>query len=237
MPTPVDVAPELQEELLKAFKDALSGNSELKTLNTRLLRGTANYTDANRVAEIVGNSASDAMKNVLTADKLPNGRLYYNIGDRTVRPLMEMADTYTADYTRLMQNSMNKKAGISMKSTAPSPNSKDIHDMVGRLDSFDNVKDGQFVMDSWAKKNVKDTVKDFIKVNQKIMADAGLHPVLVRTAEANCCDWCASLAGEYNYWEVNKGDDVWRFHDGCDCTLEFYPTVGPSQTVWERPGR
>ena len=69
MATPVDVAPELQEELLKAFKDALSGNSELKTLNTRLLRGTANYTDANRVAEIVGNSASDAMKSVLNALK------------------------------------------------------------------------------------------------------------------------------------------------------------------------
>lgn len=231
MATPVDVAPELQEELLKAFKDALSGNSELKTLNTRLLRGTANYTDANRVAEIVGNSASDAMKNVLTADKLPNGRLYYNIGDRTVRPLMEMADTYTSDYTRLMQDRLNKKAGISMKSTAPSPNSKDIHDMVGRLDSFDNVTDGQFVMDSWAKKNVKESVNRFIHVNQKIMSDAGLKPVLVREAEANCCEWCANLAGEYDY-ETNKTGDVWRFHDGCGCKLTMYPTVGPERVIW-----
>lgn len=231
MPTPVDVAPELQEELLKAFKDALSGNSELKTLNTRLLRGTANFTDANRVAEIVGNSATNAMQSVLTAEKLPNGRLYFNIGDRTVRPLMEVADNYVSDYTRLMQNSMNKKAGIGMKSAAPSPDTKDIHNMVGRLDSFENVTDGQWVMDSWAKQNIKETVNRFIRVNQKVMGEAGLQPVLVREAEANCCEWCANLAGEYDY-ATNKSGDVWRFHDGCGCRLTMYPTVGPEKVIW-----
>ena len=56
----------------------------------------------------------------------------------------------------------------------------------------------------------------------KLFYDAGLHPKIVRTAEAHCCKWCDDLAGTYDYDEVrDTGNPVWARHDNCRCLIEY----------------
>ncbi|MBO4861480.1 MAG: hypothetical protein J5535_01100, partial [Firmicutes bacterium] len=67
----------------------------------------------------------------------------------------------------------------------------------------------------------------------------GLSPKIVRTAEAKCCDWCASLEGEYDY--PLEDTEVYRRHDNCRCIVEYKPGDGRKQDVhtkqWENDER
>jgi hypothetical protein len=68
----------------------------------------------------------------------------------------------------------------------------------------------------------QNVVDQAIKDNAEVQSGAGLHPKIVRTAEAHCCKWCDDLAGTYDYDEVKAtGDPVWSRHDNCRCLIEY----------------
>ena len=72
-----DIAPELLERIRADFL-ALLGDAQQEA---------DTYTAAAAYAELVGSALADAFRRNLTADILPDGRLYWNIADRVVRPL------------------------------------------------------------------------------------------------------------------------------------------------------
>ena len=72
---------------------------------------------------------------------------------------------------------------------------------------------------------------DFIKENAKFRNDVGLKATLTRTAESNCCSWCAALAGIYEYGKAP--DDIYRRHEFCRCTVT-YQSGRKSQNVWSK---
>lgn len=59
----------------------------------RLLRNTApsaaTYPAALDYADLVGGALAEAFRLHLSADTLPDGRMYWNIADRVLRPLLE----------------------------------------------------------------------------------------------------------------------------------------------------
>jgi len=68
----------------------------------------------------------------------------------------------------------------------------------------------------------QNVVDQSIRDNADVQSGAGLHPKIVRTAEARCCKWCDDLAGTYDYDEVsNSGNPVWARHDNCRCLIEY----------------
>ena len=81
-----DIAPELLERIRADFL-ALLGDAQQEA---------DTYTAAAAYAELVGSALADAFRRNLTADILPDGRLYWNIADRVVRPLLEEGYVYAA---------------------------------------------------------------------------------------------------------------------------------------------
>lgn len=68
----------------------------------------------------------------------------------------------------------------------------------------------------------QNVVDQSIRANADIQTSAGLHPKIVRTAEAHCCQYCDDLAGTYDYADVKTtGDPVWTRHDNCRCLIEY----------------
>lgn len=67
-----DIAPELLERIRADFL-ALLGDAQQEA---------DTYTAAAAYAELVGSALADAFRRNLTADILPDGRLYWNIADR-----------------------------------------------------------------------------------------------------------------------------------------------------------
>jgi hypothetical protein len=72
---------------------------------------------------------------------------------------------------------------------------------------------------------------DFIKENAKFRSKAGMKTTLTRIAEAKCCEWCAALAGTYEYG--NAPDDIYRRHEFCRCTVT-YQSKKISRNVWSK---
>lgn len=72
---------------------------------------------------------------------------------------------------------------------------------------------------------------DYVKENAKFRNDSGLNCYITRTASANCCKWCSSLAGRYAYSDVPP--DIYRRHDNCTCTVTF-ENGKTRQDVWSK---
>lgn len=65
-------------------------------------------------------------------------------------------------------------------------------------------------------------VDDSIRKNAGFQSGTGLHPRIIRTAEAHCCKWCNDLAGTYDYSKVmDSGNPVWQRHENCRCLIDY----------------
>ena len=80
--------------------------------------------------------------------------------------------------------------------------------------------------------NMIQAVTLYFKNYVNFQGRSGLTPKIIRKAERKCCDWCAQLAGEYDYPDIP--DDVYRRHERCQCTVEYDPGEGRRQNVHTR---
>lgn len=60
---------------------------------------------------------------------------------------------------------------------------------------------------------------DFVDKNASLASRAGLVAILIRETHGKPCEFCAELAGKYNYDDRPSG--VRSRHKGCNCTIEF----------------
>lgn len=111
----MDIAPALHEAIEKDFNRYYKADKTVKRVLDKVDKGTADYVDAYYYATAVGDCASRALTENLTEEALPEGRLWYNIAQRTVRPLLEQVEVMVAEVTDLIQTELNKKAGIGLK--------------------------------------------------------------------------------------------------------------------------
>ena len=230
-----DVAPALQEETMTRLKGDLAEDRRLTRLFNQLASGEANYYDAHVVSQIVGEHTSDVLMQVLTPDVLPDHRLYYNIAERTIKPAMQLGDSVVTNYTEAMQTQMNRRAGMNIKAIKPRDNTTNINNICGLASDYEDFADGVWVLDKPVQTHAESVVDKFVRANAKFAEAAGLDPVIVRTAEADCCPWCADLEGTYSYSEVRAaGSDVYRRHNNCRCITEYFPGGGNrAQNVWD----
>ena len=84
-----DIVPVLNERVQSSFKSYCLKDRRLTQISKRIRDGTANQIDAHDYAEHLGENLSRALVNNLTADNLPNGKLYFNIAQRVVIPGLE----------------------------------------------------------------------------------------------------------------------------------------------------
>ena len=90
---------------------------------------------------------------------------------------------------------------------------------------------GSLSLLSTGSKNFLQSVNtDIIQVNAEKQAKAGFNAKVVRRTEPNCCSWCASLAGTYTPEEA-KAKGIYARHEGCVCTIDFYPSKGKRQRI------
>lgn len=73
---------------------------------------------------------------------------------------------------------------------------------------------------------------DFVRENARSSAKVGLKTIVIRREVGKCCDWCASLAGEYEYGE--QPADFFRRHDYCKCMVLFRSMKGKYTDVWSK---
>lgn len=227
-----DVVPELMEQIDAKFKANNLRDRQLGRVSQRITAGTADLSDAHTFAERLGFNLSDALTGTLREDNLPNGRLYYNIAERTVIPALEQDYELVNEAAAMIQKSIDEKDQIGLASVRADFPMERIQNLIDKLTAYE-ITPQQVI--SWLTEpivnNSEAFVDDYVEANSKFRAKAGLKTKLIRKAAWNCCDWCSKLEGTYDYGSAPS--DIYRRHEFCRCTVT-YQSEKISQNVWSK---
>lgn len=227
-----DVVPVLNEKIQTSFQTNMMKDRRITQISNRIRDGTATFYDGHDYAERLGENLSKALRSNLNAETLPDGRLYYNIAQRTVTPALMENYELTNDVAEQIQSLLDAKQGIGLKSVKADFPKARIQGLIDKMTTEGiSLQDALVWLGEPIINNSEAFFDDFIDSNAKFRNDAGLKATLTRTAESNCCSWCAALAGIYEYG--NAPDDIYRRHEFCRCTVT-YQSERKSQNVWSK---
>lgn len=220
-----DIAPALLEALQNAFLRNLAEDQKGAALLETIRSGNGTYATAGDYAEQIGAALAKAFREHLGSDVLPDGKMYWNIADCVVRPLLEDAYRQTSAAAYQVQKALNEAAGLGLKALAAPMNNDRVEGILDAITDADRYDDVSFYLAEPVLANfTRSIVDDAVLVNVEFQGRAGLQPKIIRRAERKCCAWCANLAGEYDYPDVPR--DVYRRHKNCRCVVEYDPADG-----------
>ena len=202
----------------------------------RLLRNAApsaaTYPAALDYADLVGGALAEAFRLHLSADTLPDGRMYWNIADRVLRPLLEEDHALVADAAAAVQQQLNEAAGLRLLAQRVPVDEDRIDGILNKVCAAEHYEDVTYMLDEPVRTFSRMAVDDTLKANVQFQGRAGLHPRVVRHTTGSCCEWCSRLARSYDYPHVPA--DVYRRHERCRCKVEYDPGDGRRQNVWDK---
>ena len=233
-----DVAPRLYAQIRKLFDKAVDADPQLRRVENRIRDGTATQKDVLLYSQRLGRHASDACKTVLAPENLPDGKLYYNIGERTVKRLIQENEAEILSRASKQNASMNEAAGVGLKAKRPKRDRAE--SLVSAMCNDD--ADAEVVARLLGEPMITvhaTVVDDFIQANAEVAYKAGLEPMIIREYDGvgvhdgkDACQWCLSRAGRWSYGEAYD-NGVFERHTGCGCTTT-YVYGDTSQDVWSK---
>lgn len=224
-----DIAPDLLEAIRRDFVRNLGGSKRAAELLEAIQSGRAGYAEAGEYAEEVGRALSEAFQSNLSGDTLPDGRMYWNLADRVIRPLLEEDHALVSEAARQVQQQLNEAAGIGIKAQSVPLDQDRVDGILNRLAAAEQYEAVAWLLGEPVILFSRSVVDESVHRNAEFQGEAGLTPRIIRRAESHCCEWCARLAGTYTYPDVPR--DVYRRHDFCRCVVEYDPGDGKRQTV------
>lgn len=225
-----DIVPEILEKIEKEFKDRTEKSEILKKKLLALRDKKVTHKDSNEFAIEIGKILAEIFKEEITLEILPEGKMYYNIAKRLIAPNLVTNYELVSDFSKEVQEVLNRKSKISIKAMKPELNKDRIDGIVNKVTSYDDFENGKWLLDEPVKNFTQAVVDDTIKKNAEFQSKSGLKPKIVRKQAGNCCEWCASIVGTYEYPDVPK--DVFRRHQRCRCTVDYVPGDGKKRNVW-----
>lgn len=224
-----DIAPELYEKISAEISGQIEKSQKIKELYELIYTGKADYVQANEFSQELGEIYAAALKNNLSSGVLPDGKMYYNIAERTIRPALTDCYGKVSDANVHIQKALNDAAGIGINAIKPEMNEERVSGIINKVTSADNFDDVAWVLDEPVKNFAQSIVDDSVRANADFHNRAGLNPKITRTVSGKCCDWCSALAGTYNYGEEPK--DIYRRHEYCRCMVLYDPGTGKLQNA------
>ena len=224
-----DVLPGILQEVQERFERDFGKSEIVRNAFATLKAKKATYKTANEFAIEVGEILSKALGASLSADKLPDGKMYYNIAQRLLTDVLGRNHEIVSGYASDVQKNLNDEAEIGLKVQVPELNQDRIDGLINRLASEESFDDVKWLLDDPIVNFSQSIVDDSIRKNAEFHHKVGLSPKIVRRVVGHPCKWCKSLEGSYNYPEVPK--DIYRRHGNCRCTVDYHPGNGKKQNV------
>lgn len=228
----IDVLPKLLQEVKKEFELAYGESEIIKNAFATLEAKKATYKTANEFAIEIGEILSKALRASISADKLPNGKMYYNIAQRLLTDVLGRNHELVSGYASDVQKNLNDKAKIGLKVQVPELNLDRIAGIVNRFSSEENFEDVSWLLGEPIVNFTQSIIDDSIQKNAEFHHRSGLQPEIVRKSYFHCCEWCQEVQGNYKYPRVPK--DVYRRHQHCRCIVDYDPKNGKTQNVWTK---
>nr|DAO19406.1 MAG TPA: Pyocin large subunit [Caudoviricetes sp.] len=227
-----DVLPGILQEVQERFERDFGKSEIVRNAFATLKAKKATYKTANEFAIEIGDILSKALGASLSADKLPDGKMYYNIAQRLLTDVLGRNHELVSGYASDVQKNLNDKAKIGLKVQVPELNLDRIAGIVNRFSSEENFEDVSWLLGEPIVNFTQSIIDDSIQKNAEFHHRSGLQPEIVRKSYFHCCEWCQEVQGSYKYPRVPK--DVYRRHQHCRCTVDYDPKSGKIQNVWTK---
>ncbi len=224
-----DIVPELFEKIRKEFLGKIESDSLIKKNLEKIDTGKGGYEAAGAFAERVGQVLANAIKTNISEEILPDGKMYWNIADRVLRPLFEDDYRIVSEVAVKAQEILNKAAGIGIKAQKAEINKELIDGVLNKVASSPKYSEVERLLQDSIVTVSRVFADDTLKKNIEFQGRLGLTPKIIRRAEKKCCKWCRNLAGIYEY--PIESDDVYKRHENCRCIVEYDPGKGKRQNV------
>ena len=227
-----DIVPALLEAIEIGYRGRMEVDKRLIQVDNRIRDGTATLADGHTYAERLGVALSNALLSEIRPDTLPNGELYFNIANRVIpvflRDIYDSVNLAAAD----IQHSIDKRSGIGINPAKAGFPQKRIDGLIDKLtDQEEVLEDRLRWLDEPIVNNAEAFFDDYIAENAETRANMGLKTTITRIVAPGCCQWCAALAGTYEYGDEPK--DVYLRHEYCRCTVT-YDSVRGSRDIWSQ---
>nr|DAS72234.1 MAG TPA: hypothetical protein [Caudoviricetes sp.] len=227
-----DVLPSILKEVQERFERDF-GKSEIVRNAFAALKGKkATYKTANEFAIEIGDILSKALGTSLSTDKLPDGKMYYNIAQRLLADVLGRNHELVSGYASDVQKNLNDEAKIGLKVQVPELNQDRIAGIVNRFSSEENFEDVSWLLGEPIVNFTQSIIDDTIRKNAEFHHQSGLQPEIIRKSYFHCCEWCQEVQGNYKYPRVPK--DVFRRHQHCRCIVDYDPKNGKTQNIWTK---
>lgn len=205
------------EDIKEPFLEALRADKRAAYLIKEIEAGRGTYEMASEYAARVGDDLAKVLKKhapLMTIDEWDVENL--------IPKSLGLDHSIVVYACESVQTGLNKDAGLGIKFQAPKFDSNRAWGLVKELE--DNPEFTNIEATFWDQLGnfSQNVVDDAIKANADVITDAGVRAYVVRATEAGACPWCDEVAGIYNYEDVKNGGDVWRRHENCRCTIEFF---------------
>lgn len=229
----MDISEELLYAIRNEFEEAFENNEIIQECFKKVADGTATYEEAYMFSNNVGDMLAEAYRNNIKEDKLPNGTLYYNICQKTLRPTLEENYSRVAEFTADVQTALNRALGMGLQGIIPELDNSMIVNLVDKITEGSSFEEIAWLLGKPVTTFIDMTVDRTLKANCDFQARSGLNPQLIRKAESSkaLCKWCKNLAGVYDY--NNAPEDIYKRHENCRCTTEYVGN-GIRQNVWSK---
>lgn len=217
-----DIAPVLRKNVEQSYRNSVANDSELARIQKKIDEGTATGKDLDAYAVRSGELLAQALHEHVSGDILPNGRMYYNIANRLLPPVLRQNYEDVADVSDAIQTIMNEQAGIGIKAQRPELNEDRVEGLVNLAAEAEQYEDIRKELEGDVVNFSQSVATDSVKSNAEFQYQSGLSPKVERTAEASCCDWCKNLERTYDYADIRgTGNEVWQRHRACRCVVEY----------------
>lgn len=219
----------------KWLEEALENDEDVARVIDKLTNGTATYIDVNTYAQRVGELSGQTVWRSYRYATRARGELELEILKPVLYDRAQGDYDLVVDFAKKVQEEMNQNFDISMKAVAPEYNNSRVNNLIQKLYEYENENiNFRDFLESSVENMALSAADETQEANVAAQYDAGLRPMIHRRATPGCCEWCAALAGDYDYSpKMNK--DVYHRHRNCRCVVYYDPGTGRRfQDVWTK---
>lgn len=228
----------LYMDLNGSYHDALNNDKRLMMLAQKLKDGRGTQADVNELTARVNKHSSDAMKQVLTIDRLPDGKVSEEVANQVIKPHLDQVYSAINKAAALQQRTQDIAHGVNVAVQAGSDSGRHIQKVLEAAMKSETAEQlaNAFTLEAGAAG--LDFLSDFQMRNAEIRSNLGLPQVVVRTydgvgLDSGDCKWCLKRAGTWKYPDA-VANGVFAHHPGCNCKVETFYEDGYKleQTDW-----
>lgn len=218
-----DIAPELIKDILVEFDKKVKADNEIQELLRKLADKNITHRQSHDYSHKLGKLLAETFKQIIDYEKLPDGRMYFNIADRLVRQTYGKGFELVEEFAAQVQEILNQEAGLGLRAIKGKINEDKLVGIIDRLSDEELYENIAWILGEPTVNFMDSVVDDFIRDQVEFHGKAGLRPKLKRMVLRPCCSWCEEKAGVYDY-PVPR--EIYQRHRHCDCIVEYHPGDG-----------